>query len=60
MLDQKKIAEFEQSIAMLVETFPPMLWRLFTGLVKEGFTEAQALHLTGEYLKRICTRQGGE
>lgn len=54
MIDPKKIAETEQAVAAISESIPPLLWGLYQGLVGHGFTEAQPLFLTAEYLKAFA------
>lgn len=51
MLDPKKQAEFEQSFALLAEGLPPMCKGIFDGLLKEKFTEPQAMKILCTYIK---------
>lgn len=44
-------AEMDQARTALLSHVPLMLWGLFNGLKKEGFTEAQAFELTTDYLR---------
>lgn len=50
MIDPKKRQEAEQGLASFCEQFPPMLWGLYQGLTKEGFSERQAFELVKAYL----------
>ncbi len=56
MLDPKKQAEFEQGAAAMAETFPPMLYGLYRGFIKEGFTEQRAYSLTESYFVALAVR----
>lgn len=50
MIDDKQIAELDQSFSLMGETFPPLVRRMYEGFVKEGFTEDQAFDLAKLYL----------
>jgi hypothetical protein len=43
-------AEFDQSSALVADSLPPMWWRLYTGLIKEGFTKEQAMELLKTFI----------
>ena len=47
----KETAEADQALAMIAESFPPMLWRFYVNSKEEGFSEQQALTLTLEVLR---------
>ena len=51
--DAQKLAEADQAMAVLAETFPQMLWRFFVNAKEGGFTEEQALELTREVLRGL-------
>ena len=53
MIDPKKQAELDQNCTAIGEVFPPMLWRLYQGLVKEGFPENLAYDLTKAYFTSV-------
>jgi hypothetical protein len=51
MIDAKKRAELDQSLALMLE-FYPIQWRqMYLRLVEEGFNETQALELVKTYIK---------
>jgi len=56
MLDPKLQAEMDQAAEAAGEMFPPMLRKFFLGLMKEGFTEIQALELTKTFLQTFNSR----
>ena len=58
MISDKQRAELDQAAAAIKEFYPPLLWGLFTNLKEQGFTDAQSLYLTGQYLCTI-TRPSG-
>lgn len=41
----RQLHDFEQAAAMNAENFPPMWKRMYENLVKEGFTEDQAMRI---------------
>lgn len=43
----------DQAMALMADTFPPMLHRYFTSLKESGFAESTALLLTAEAQKTI-------
>ena len=54
MLDPEKIAEVEQSIAMIGELLPAS-WRiLYENLIKKGFTECESFKLVQTYILSQC------
>jgi len=50
MLDPKKSAEIEQSMAMLSEHLPPLWASLFRNCVAQKFSPQQALALVQTYI----------
>ena len=38
-------SKFEQGVAMLGDTLPPLWWRLYCNCKEQGFTEEQAMLL---------------
>lgn len=50
MLDPKKQAEIDQCMAGIAETLPPMIRQLYVGLLKEGFSEPDAMAITKMYV----------
>ena len=55
MLDDGKRAEFDQTIALLAEIYPNQWRRMYLGLVKEGFTESEAMELLKSYITASCS-----
>lgn len=54
MIDDKKRAELDQSLSLMLD-FLPVQWRqLYLRLIAEGFQETQALELVKIYIKAIC------
>lgn len=45
MLDPKEIAKQEQSLASLKEVYPQLLWAMYEGSCKAGFSEEQAMKI---------------
>ena len=39
----KEVSEADAAMAMVADTYPAMWHRMYTNLVKEGFTEPQAM-----------------
>ena len=46
----KELAAMDQSLKLIVETFPPMWRQLYTNLINEGFTEQQAFELLKTFI----------
>jgi hypothetical protein len=51
------MAKFDQNVAQLSETFPPMLWGFYSGLRKQGFADQAAMFLTNTLLQCVCMKQ---
>jgi hypothetical protein len=50
MLDDVKRAELDQSMAMLKEIYPGLMWTMFTEYKERGFTEDQAFELVKTHI----------
>lgn len=50
MLEAGKQAQLDQAAECFGDTVPPLLWKLYSGLLRQGFTEAQALSLCATQL----------
>lgn len=50
MLSPEQGAKFDQAITYCSEVIPPALWRFYCNLLKEGFSETQAMAFTIAYL----------
>ena len=60
MLDAKKQAELAQMTAFMGESYPPLLWNLYTGFMEEGFTSEVSLELVKTALMAmLMTNKGG-
>lgn len=46
----KEIAEYDQAIKLMSDSFPPLWWSMFTNCKKEGFTDAQAMELVKTFI----------
>jgi len=53
VVDPKEQAELDQSMQALTEFIPQVCRGIYLNCVKEGFTEAQALTLAGDYIRSI-------
>ena len=42
-MEPHEIHNFEQSLSALMETFPHLLFTLYSRLIKEGFNDEQAM-----------------
>ena len=51
----KEIAEFDQAAKAFVDMIVPLLWGLYGGCLKQGFSAEAALRLTVAYLQKIVT-----
>jgi hypothetical protein len=49
----KKMAEMDQAIEQLKETLPAITFSLYTALKEEGFSDADALELTKEWMRTM-------
>lgn len=49
----KEMHDYEQACAMLAETQPPMWWRLYGNLQKEGFTKEEAMKLLCAWIQNL-------
>ena len=56
MIDPKQQADLDQAAAFLAEAIPPTCRSIYTGLIQEGFTEAQAMDLVKTWLMSIHMR----
>ena len=52
-MDENDIRKFDEATTVLIRTLPGALWSFYKALVKEGFSEIQALQLTCEWMKGI-------
>lgn len=50
-MNPEELAKADQALAVVSNTIPPFLWRLYQNSVDQGFTEAQAFTITLTYLK---------
>lgn len=53
-MDAKTQAEFDQSAAIISDTYPPMWRRLYTNLLAEGFTEEQSWNLLQTFIMSMA------
>ena len=56
MLDPKQQHEAEQGAAYLTEFLPPSWWGIYSGCIKEGFSEQQAFELVRCWMMAMCMR----
>ena len=54
MIDDKKRAELDQGLALMLDFFPVQWRQLYLRLIEEGFQETQALELVKTYIKASC------
>lgn len=59
MLNLKHQAELDQSRKALTENLPPMIRGLYDGLLKEGFSEIQAMELTKMFVAGMAGARVG-
>ena len=59
MMDAE-LAGLGESCDVLADTLPPFWWQLFRNLMKEGFTEMQAMRLLITYIKASNGTSGGD
>jgi hypothetical protein len=52
MLDDKKQADLDQALAALKESYPTMLWVLYQGCIREGFTIPQAMEIVVAFVSQ--------
>lgn len=55
MLNDKKRAEFQQSLAGINEVMPAMWWCLYSGCLEQGFSPMQSLLLVQTQILASCT-----
>ena len=55
-LNPKEIAALDQITGLLRDCVTPLLKSFYAGCMENGFTEGQAMWLTGEYLKGLLTK----
>lgn len=55
-----KSTELDRGIELFAKVIPKLLKGLYTGLIQEGFSEAQALFLTSTYLSSLTNPQREE
>jgi len=48
-MDARQIHQFDQFNAALRETYPPMMYSYYVGLIEAGFIQDDALMLTGHF-----------
>lgn len=62
MIDPKAAAQWDQGVALLAETYPPMLRTFYLALREQGFSDDQALGLTATMLSTLglASRPKGE
>ena len=46
----KTLAELDQGMQLIVDTFPALWWRLYERSVTEGFTATEALSIVETYI----------
>lgn len=49
-MNPKELADLDQSMKILTDTFPPMLWGFYKGCLYQGFTKEEAFELTKVWL----------
>ncbi len=59
MSAESDIAEVDQAMAEICNTWPPMLFRFFSNLKSEGFDGNEALSLTSGFMRDLI-RAGGK
>ena len=52
MINPKMQSDMDQAMAAMVEMFPPAWRGLYLGLVREGFTEEQAMRLLMAFITK--------
>jgi len=58
MLNDRDKANLDQASALIAEAFPPMWWRIYKGLIAEGFKEAEAMDLLKTYIRSTGVNKG--
>lgn len=56
MLNPKEQHDAEQGSAYLAEFLPPAWWGIYSGCLKEGFSEAQSFELVRSWMMAMCMR----
>jgi len=51
----RDIHAMDQGTEFVGEFFPPLLWKLYKGCVRKGFTSEQAIELTKTYLYALIS-----
>lgn len=51
----KRRAEMDQLIALMVDSYPPQWRQLYLALLKEGFSEGEAIELLKTYITATCS-----
>lgn len=46
----EEIAKLDQSMKLIVDTFPPMWRSMYKSCIQEGFTESQAMDILKTYI----------
>lgn len=46
----KQLHDFEQGAAIMADSLPPYWWRLYSNMVREGFSEEQAMRLLATWI----------
>lgn len=49
-MNAKDVQNFDEVTTMMANSFPPYWWKLYSNLVKEGFSESQAMDLLKTYI----------
>lgn len=52
-MNPKEQADFDQSSKSIADNIPMLLWSLYKGFVKEGFSEHDSLELIKVYLAEM-------
>ena len=50
----KKLADLDQAVAILGDSLPPLLWRMYTNLKACGFAHEDAMDLVKTYIMGMC------
>ncbi len=48
----EELAEMDQGLKMITESFPGLWWGLYEGCLNQGFNAEQALELVKEYIHK--------
>lgn len=52
--EMKRQAEFDQAMASIGDSFPPLWRRLYANLMSEGFTDRESFELLKVYILSQC------